>query len=76
MSYTIQYIKDEDGYTAQVINWPDVVACGSDFEECRSMLISALKEMITDYKDDGKEIPVDAKDVIIENISLEVASVS
>ena len=57
MSYTVQYLKDEDGYTAQVINWPDVVACGPSFDECRTMIISALREMILDYKADGKTIP-------------------
>ncbi len=73
MNYTIQYTKDPDGYTAQVVEWPDVLSCGETFEESRSMIISALKEMIEEYKRENKEIPRAPTDVIIEN--LEIASV-
>lgn len=76
MSYTVQYHKEDDGYTAQVVNWPDVVACGQNFDECRSMIISALKEMIADYKADGKSVPGEQNDVIIENLNLDLAGVS
>lgn len=74
MKYTIQYVKDFDGYTAQVVEWPDVVSCGTNFDECRDMIFSAIQEMMVDYKNDGKEIPKASADVIIENV--EVACVS
>jgi len=74
-NYIVQYFKDEDGYTAQVVNWPDVVACGASFDECRTMLISAIQEMAADYRADGKAIPGETKDVIFENLPVELAGV-
>ena len=71
--HTIQYFKDEDGYTAQVVQWPEVLACGKNFEECRRMIVSALKEMIVEYKSEKKPIPGSEAEAIFE--SLEIAGV-
>jgi predicted RNase H-like HicB family nuclease len=50
-SYTAKYVKVEDGYMGQLIEWPEVVTEGKDIEECREMLKDALKEMILAYKE-------------------------
>ncbi len=56
-TYTAKYVKTASGYTGQLVEWPEVVTEGADVEECRAMLDDALREMITAYKDLGKEIP-------------------
>jgi predicted RNase H-like HicB family nuclease len=42
----------------QLIEWPEVITEGKTIEECRRMLRDALKEMVSAYKQQGKEIPL------------------
>ena len=56
-NYTARYTKTDSGYMGQLVEWPEVVTEGNTIEECREMLRDALKEMITAYRQQGKEIP-------------------
>lgn len=38
----------------QLVEWPEVVTEGKTMEECRAMLVDALKEMIEAYRQQGK----------------------
>jgi predicted RNase H-like HicB family nuclease len=55
-SFTAKYIKVENGYYGQVIEWPEVITEGASLEECRLMLQDALGEMVKAYQQLGKEI--------------------
>ena len=41
----------------QLVEWPEVITEGKTIEECREMLRDALREMISAYKQQKKEIP-------------------
>ena len=56
-SYTAKYTKISSGYMGQLVEWPEVITEGKTIEECRLMLRDALKEMVSAYKQQGKEIP-------------------
>jgi predicted RNase H-like HicB family nuclease len=70
ISYTAKYIKIENGYMGQLVEWPEVVTEGKDIEECRGMLRDALHEMFLAYEQLGKEIP--PGNALIEQLSVEV----
>ena len=55
-NYTARYIKIPSGYMGQLIEWPEVVTEGTDWEDCRLSLMDALNEMVQVYKQLGKEI--------------------
>ncbi len=57
VNYTAKYIKVENGYMGQLVEWPEVVTEGKDLEKCRVMLRDALHEMFLAYEQLGKEIP-------------------
>jgi predicted RNase H-like HicB family nuclease len=57
-SYTAKYTKISSGYMGQLVEWPEVITEGKTIEECREMLRDALKEMISAYKQQGREIPL------------------
>jgi len=42
----------------QLVDWPEVITEGKTLEECREMLRDALKEMISAYKQQGREVPL------------------
>ena len=54
----------------QIVEWPEVVTEGRDIEDCRNSLQDALKEMISAYKQLGKEIPSGSS--MYEPISAEI----
>ena len=56
-AYTAKYTKIISGYMGQLVEWPEVITEGKTIEECRELLRDALKEMITAYRQLGKEIP-------------------
>jgi predicted RNase H-like HicB family nuclease len=68
-SFTAKYIKISSGYMGQLIEWPEVITEGKTIEECRHMLRDALKEMISAYKQQGKEIPLDGD--LLEQVLVE-----
>ena len=55
-NYTARYIKIPSGYMGQLIEWPEVVTEGKNWEDCRLSLMDALNEMVQVYKQLGKEI--------------------
>ena len=57
-SYTAKYTRVSTGYMGQLIDWPEVVTEGASIEDCRIMLRDALGEMVSAYRQLGKEIPV------------------
>jgi len=69
-NYTAKYTKIESGYMGQLVEWPEVVTEGKDLEDCRAMLRDALNEMISAYKELGKEVPLG--NALIEQLPVEV----
>ena len=69
-SYTAVYSRTSSGYMGQLVEWPEVVTEGKTIEECRDMLLDALKEMIQAYRQLGKAIP--SGHTIFEQIPVEV----
>jgi predicted RNase H-like HicB family nuclease len=59
-SHTAEYSKIESGYMGQLAEWPEVVTEGKTLEECRGLLKDALREMISAYRQQGKETPLGA----------------
>ncbi len=56
-NYTAKYTKIEAGYMGQIVEWPEVISEGPDLEVCRFMLRDALQEMISAYRQQGRELP-------------------
>ena len=69
-NYTARYVKIPSGFMVQIVEWPEVVTEGRDIEDCRNSLQDALKEMISAYKQLGKEIPSGSS--MYEPISAEI----
>lgn len=67
--YTAKYTKIPAGYMGQVVEWPEVVTEGRTLEDCRELLQDALREMVTAYHQQGKEIPVGG--ALLEQIPVE-----
>lgn len=70
-TFTARFTKIESGYMGELIEWPEVITEGFDLEDCRRMLEDALHEMITAYREGGKEIPV-VTAALTEPIAVEV----
>ena len=73
INYTAKYTKIASGYMGQLVEWPEVVTEGKDLEDCRTMLRDALIEMILEYKELGKEVPLG--NALIEQLPVEVEHV-
>ena len=73
-NYTIKYMKNELGYTGQLLEWPDVISEGSSIEDCKAMVIDALNEMILAYKQLNKPIPIE--ETIFEVVSVDIDNVN
>ncbi|HEX5732313.1 MAG TPA: type II toxin-antitoxin system HicB family antitoxin [Blastocatellia bacterium] len=69
-SYTARYTKIDSGYMGQLVEWPEVITEGKTIEECREMIEDALREMITAYREQEKEIPIGR--ALLEQIPVEV----
>jgi len=69
-NHTAKYTKIESGYMGQLVEWPEVVTEGRDLEKCRTMLRDALREIISAYQEQGKEIPLG--NCLIEQVPVEV----
>jgi len=72
-NYIAKYTKIPSGYMGQIVEWPQVVTEGKDLDECREMLIDALREMIEAYRQAGKEIPPGGS--LLEQIPIEIFNV-
>ena len=68
-TYTGKYTKIAGGYMGQLVEWPEVVTEGNTLEECRDLLKDALHEMITAYRQQGKEIPLGG--ALLEQVAVE-----
>lgn len=55
--YTATYVPISSGYMGQLLDWPEVVTEGKTIEECRELLLDALREMILAYRQMQKPIP-------------------
>jgi len=55
--YKAMYKIDDDGVTAQVLDFPGAISCGNDLEDARRMLQDALVLMAECYLDDSKPLP-------------------
>lgn len=42
----------------QLVEWPEVITEGKTIDECREMLKDALNEMISAYRQQGRELPL------------------
>lgn len=69
-TYTAKYTKINSGYMGQVVEWPEVITEGETLEECREMLLDALREMVITYRLKNKEIPVGQ--AMLEQMPVEV----
>ena len=69
-TYIAKYTKISSGYMGQLVEWPEVITEGRTLEECREMLQDALREMITAYREQDKEIPNGG--ALLEQIPVEV----
>jgi predicted RNase H-like HicB family nuclease len=74
MNFTAKYTKIPTGYMGQIVEWPEVITEGRDIEECRSMIVDALNEMILAYKDLNKDLP--ETKILFEQIRLDIEYVS
>lgn len=69
-NYTAKYTRISSVYIGQLVEWPKVITEGKTLDECREMLKDALKEMITAYWQQGKEIPVGGG--LLEQLPVEI----
>ena len=74
MNFIAKYTKIDSGYMGQIIELPEVITEGKDIEDCRVMLLDALKEVILSYKQLGLDIP--SSKPLFEQISFEPLNVS
>ncbi len=69
-NYTARYIRNETGYTGQLVEWPEVISEGRTLDECRESLRDALVEMVEGCRELGKEIPPGGG--LLEQVPVEV----
>ena len=69
-TYTANYTRIKSGYMGQIIGWPEVITEGQDLDDCREMLQDALREMVSAYKEQNKEIPTGR--ALIEQLPVEI----
>jgi predicted RNase H-like HicB family nuclease len=69
-TYTAKYLKIKSGYMGQLVEWPEVITEGKTLEECRELLQDALREMVSAYKQQEKEMPLGK--ALLEQIPVEV----
>ena len=69
LAYTACYTKlsSGSGYMGQLLEWPEIITEGATLEECRAMLLDALREMTIVYKEDG--LPIPESPVLFERLS-------
>ena len=67
LAYTACYTKLSSGYMGQLLEWPEVITEGSTLEECRAMLLDALREMTIVCREDG--LPIPESPVLFERLS-------
>lgn len=70
ITYTARYIQTESGYTASLLEWPEVAGEGNTLDECREALQQAMNEMVETWNRDGKEIP--SGGALLEWISIDI----
>ena len=71
-NYTAKYTKLQSGYMGQLIEWPEVVTEGTNFENCRESLKDALQEMILAYQQLDRELPVGGD--LFEPMTIEISN--
>lgn len=58
LTYKAAYKFVEGGVHAQLVDYPAVISCGSDLEDARRMLASALLDMANYALELGEALPV------------------
>ena len=67
LTYHVAYYQDVDGITVEALDFPGVISCGSDFDQARMMIQSALVEMAEYLLDNGKPLPIPNPSITDEN---------
>jgi predicted RNase H-like HicB family nuclease len=73
-----KYPEDEGWYMVKVLDFPGVVSQGKTLKSARRMILSALREMVQWYLEDGHPLPQpnrrarDKKAVLIDGIRVGV----
>ena len=57
LTYKAMYKVLDDGVHAEVLDFPGVISCGSDLEEARRLLGSALVDMAETHLLEGEPLP-------------------
>jgi predicted RNase H-like HicB family nuclease len=57
ITYRAMYKFEPDGVHAEVLDFPGVITCGSDLEEVRRLLRSALTDMAEVTLQSGEALP-------------------
>lgn len=62
----------EGGYIVHVPTLPGLVTQGESLEEAKKMVVDAIQSYIAVMKEDGEEIPIESKDVIIDRVEAKI----
>ncbi|OGE80117.1 MAG: hypothetical protein A2826_00865 [Candidatus Doudnabacteria bacterium RIFCSPHIGHO2_01_FULL_43_23] len=73
LSYTAFFEPaTEGGYIVYIPALPGLVTQGESLEEAKKMVIDAIQSYIAVMKEDGDEIPVESKDVIVDRVEAKI----
>jgi predicted RNase H-like HicB family nuclease len=69
--YKASYIIDDDGVTAQVLDFPGAISCGNDLADARYMLQDALALMAETLLLEGRSLPTPDPNVTSDESDVE-----
>lgn len=73
LTLTAVFTPDENGWTmAQLAEWPAVVTCAPTLDQARDMLLDAAREMVTSYREEGRQPPIGGGRV--ESVEIDLAA--
>jgi len=55
MIFTAKFTKLQTGFMGQILELPEVITEGADIEECNTLLVEALQDVILAYKELGSD---------------------
>ena len=62
----------EGGYTVYVPALPGLATQGESLEQAKKMAVDAIQSYIAVMKEDGEEIPVESRGVIVDRIEAKI----
>lgn len=71
LTYKAMYKFCDDGVHAEVLDFPGAISCGSDLDEAREMLQSALVDMAETHLVKGESLPVPDPNVYDDESDIE-----